>query len=282
MKEFILIGADVHDSKIVMQYAVGKSEPKAIACENTAAGRAAFIKKVLELADGDAFRVRVMYESGPHWFTFHDDWAAVGVRCTILPAHHLDRSVHARANKTDCKDAARLLRRLRNELLAGDKAPAVWVPDMKTRGDRELVNRRMSIGKRVGQIKTQINSLLRKYGVELDFDGSTRWTLGYRTALEEACKSQLPAASAEAAYSMLRELKWMEQERKAFDEKLSRMASTNRYWPAFAEMTKVPGVGQLTALAVLVTLGDPYRFKNRRKIASFAGLAPRTREISDY
>ena len=45
MKDVIMIGADVHDSKIVMQYAEGRGKPQSMWCKNCAAGRAAFIKK---------------------------------------------------------------------------------------------------------------------------------------------------------------------------------------------------------------------------------------------
>lgn len=278
MKDFILIGADVHDAKIIMRYSMGSRKSRPISCANTSAGRAIFIQKVLAWADGDAHRVRVMYESGPHWFTFYDDLAEADIRCTVLPAHHLDRSVHARANKTDSKDAERLLKRLRNELLAGDEAPAVWVPDWQTRGDRELIIRRMSLGKRVGQIKTQLNSIVRKYGVELEYFGPTRWSQAYRAALEKACKEQMPTLSAVSVSSMLKELAWVEHERKSFDKGLAYLAEATRHRAAVQEMTQVAGVGLLTALAIVTTLGDPYRFKNRRKVASYVGLAPRTHE----
>lgn len=45
--------------------------------------------------------------------------------------------------------------------------------------------------------------------------------------------------------------------------------------PAAATLRSVPGIGLLTATALVASVGDPSRFKNGRHLASCLGLVPR-------
>ena len=46
-------------------------------------------------------------------------------------------------------------------------------------------------------------------------------------------------------------------------------------------ITQVPGVGQLTALAFLLVLADPKRFKKSRTVGAYLGLTPRSSESGE-
>jgi transposase len=52
-------------------------------------------------------------------------------------------------------------------------------------------------------------------------------------------------------------------------------------YPQAQLLTQVPGVGNLTALAFLLTLGDPSRFKHSRMVGAFLGLAPGRRQSGE-
>lgn len=56
------------------------------------------------------------------------------------------------------------------------------------------------------------------------------------------------------------------------DKKIGTVAG--RY-PAVAGLTKITGVGELTALAFVLTLDDPVRFKKSRDVGAYIGLTPR-------
>lgn len=53
--------------------------------------------------------------------------------------------------------------------------------------------------------------------------------------------------------------------------------AASRY-PETAVLTQVPGVGTLTALAFVLTIADPHRFKRSRRIGAYLGLVPRLRQ----
>jgi len=41
-------------------------------------------------------------------------------------------------------------------------------------------------------------------------------------------------------------------------------------------ISKVPGLGEISASAVIAEIGDPKRFQNEKKVAAWSGLAPST------
>ncbi len=45
-------------------------------------------------------------------------------------------------------------------------------------------------------------------------------------------------------------------------------------YPETALLTQVRGVGELTALAFVLTLADPHRFRHSRQVGTYLGLAP--------
>jgi transposase len=55
----------------------------------------------------------------------------------------------------------------------------------------------------------------------------------------------------------------------------------NNKYPETELLTQVPGVGVVTALAFILTIEDPYRFKSSRAIGSYLGLRPKTKESGD-
>ena len=59
----------------------------------------------------------------------------------------------------------------------------------------------------------------------------------------------------------------------AFDEQLDRLARTK--YPVTTHLSEVHGVGTLTALAFVLTVGEPKRFKKSRSLGAYFGLVPR-------
>ena len=52
-------------------------------------------------------------------------------------------------------------------------------------------------------------------------------------------------------------------------------------YPETELLTQVPGVGTITALAFMLTIEDPCRFKSSRSVGSYLGLRPRQKESGD-
>lgn len=65
-----------------------------------------------------------------------------------------------------------------------------------------------------------------------------------------------------------------------FDKKIEHELCKNRY-PQTELLQQVAGVGPLTALAFILVLGDPKRFKKSRDVAPYLGLVPRKRDSGE-
>lgn len=79
----------------------------------------------------------------------------------------------------------------------------------------------------------------------------------------------------------MRQLQALEDETEQLDEGLARLAQSPRYQRAVYALLCIRGVGLLTALVFLTEIGDLNRFRNRRQLAAFLGLAPSSCESGE-
>ncbi len=68
-------------------------------------------------------------------------------------------------------------------------------------------------------------------------------------------------------------LEMLSKQIKALDAGIAEMAGTR--YPKTAVLQQVPGVGPVTAVAFVLTLGDPTRFEKSRTVGAYLGLRPR-------
>ena len=170
------------------------------------------------------------------------------------------RACEVRQQKTDRRDAALLLRLLREE-----RFPRIWVPSLEERDVRQLlVHRHKQVQART-RVKNQLQALARSQGLQKK---RQLWSEAGRAELQSL--ELLPYASLrrERLLAMLDQLQ-LEIER--LNQQLE--AEVKRRPEALRLMTH-PGVGPVTALAMVLTLGPPERFASARQVASYFGLIP--------
>jgi transposase len=163
-------------------------------------------------------------------------------------------------------------------VLAGNPLPAVWVPDAQTRDDRELVRTRLDVSVKIGLLKNQVKSLLKRNQMRRPPGQGKSWTRGFRLwllqSLVERADSPLRGGARQALASLLRQLDFLEKEQERLDAAVSALVDAPRYLEAVHELARLSGVGVLTALVFLTEMGDLKRFTNRRQVAAYLGLAP--------
>jgi transposase len=235
-------------------------------------------------ADGNA-RLVFAYEASSQGFGLYDQLAAAGIEAYVVAPTKIARSARQEVEKTDERDALDLLELLRGHILAGNRLPAVWIPDAPTRDDRELVRTRLDVGEKITAMKAQVQSLLKRCQLRRPSAAGKGWTKSFYAWLQR--ESEDSAASRESPLgpggrttlaSLLRQLKFLEEEEKQLDEQVERLAWSPRYEARMRALTKLGGVGVLTAIVFLTELGDLSRFANRRQIASYLGLSPTSHE----
>ena len=170
------------------------------------------------------------------------------------------RASVVRRQKTDQRDADHIL-----VLLTENRFPAIWVPSPTERDARQLiVNRHKRVQMRT-KVKNQLHALAINQGLCLHW---RLWTKAGRQQLEAL--PLLPYA-AQRRQQLLALLEEMDRDIAQLDEAVEREAQAR---PAAVRLMTHPGVGPVTALAFVLTIGPVERFERARQVASYLGLIP--------
>ncbi|MCP5532696.1 MAG: IS110 family transposase [Akkermansiaceae bacterium] len=78
---------------------------------------------------------------------------------------------------------------------------------------------------------------------------------------------------------MLRVIEEITAQIRVLEGAIDEMAATK--YPEVELLTQIKGVGTITSLAFLLTVGDPTRFNRRRDVAAFFGLVPKRDQSGD-
>jgi transposase len=173
------------------------------------------------------------------------------------------RASYVRRQKTDRRDAGHILR-----LLVEHRFPRIWTPSESERDQRQLLlHRHRLVGMRT-RIKTELQHLALNQGMQKK---RQLWTVA---GMEDFKNLPLKGWSGCRRRDLLRLLATLEEQVAALDVAVERTARENAQ--ARLLMTQ-PGVGPVTALAFVVTLGDVRRFPRGKQVASYLGLIPSER-----
>jgi transposase len=183
----------------------------------------------------------------------------------LLPPHAVRPYVVR--NKTDRTDAKGLLEAARN-----DEVRPVPVKSATQQALAALHRLRSTwLATRTARINT-VRGLLREFGVVIP-TGARHVVPALGAVLEDAdagVPSLLRPALAEAA----REIREIEGRIRAVEHQLDAVAEQT---PVVSRLCSIPGVGLLTATALVAAVGDVQRFPSARHFASYLGLTPRER-----
>jgi transposase len=91
--------------------------------------------------------------------------------------------------------------------------------------------------------------------------------------------TQIPAELAPSLDPLIDTIARLTAQIREYDRAVE-LAGRERY-PATKLLRQVPGVGPVTALQFVLTIGDPQRFKRSRDVAPFLGLVPKRRQSGD-
>jgi transposase len=191
----------------------------------------------------------------------------------------MEKSVEQRKNKNDDRDADDVLEKLRGHVLAGNRLPKVWVPDLETRDDREVLRTRLALTERQTQVKAQIQMLLKRQGLEKPSDLGSSRSKPYRQWLKSLTDWEpLGWGARQSLASLLRQLSGVEEEMENLDKLVKHLGGQPRHKPIVEALMEEKGVGLLTALVFRTEIGHAGRFRRGRHVGKFVGLTPTSAE----
>jgi transposase len=275
MDKVTMIGCDLHDASMVLKIAVGQEKAVRKAFATCAAKEMIAWLKDFAKQQGTE-RVVFAYEASGQGFGLHDDLTEAGIECYVLAPTHLPHTAHQRKQKTDDKDAEMILEEVRAHVLAGRKLPAVWVPDLTTRDDRETVRLRLQLGEERTRIKNQIRNLAKRGRLVFPawFTKSGEWSKRSVQWLRETAAGGSAPGLRTALGSLVGVYDELCRQMKLLNKAILQLARSERYAMTFRKLKLLSGVGTLTAMVFLTEMGDLGRFANRRQLAAYLGLAP--------
>jgi transposase len=276
----IFVGIDLGDKNSVARIAVDLEKSERFGFVNNHQGRTRLFREVERRSEQAKGATIVMaYEASSCGFVLADEAKALGIRCEVLAPTKMEKSVEQRSHKNDDRDADDVVEKLRAHVLAGNRLPTVWIPDAQTRDDRELIRTRLELGEKQTQVKSQIQMLLKRHGMEKPSGLGAGWTIPYRRWLEQLTEREfLGWGARQGLASLLRQLGTIEQELERMEKPVEELAQQARHKPIIDELTKEPGVGLLTAIVYRTELGYAGRFRRGRQVGKFVGLTPTSHE----
>jgi transposase len=284
----IFVGCDAHAKTLVNMIAVNREPAEQRIVANTHSGRQRLIAVLKgKAAQLGGARMAVTYEASGQGFILHDELRAAGIECYVLAPTKIERSNKLKRNKRDKSDAERQLDLLRAHILAGTQLPAVWVPDAQTRDDRETVRTRHDVGEKLAGIKTQIQTLLKRHGVEKPEGMRGSASNQYRRWLQALAEGGAEPSAAETGFrnalsSLLRQLEFYEGEIQRSDEAVDDLCERPHRKAVVEALDAECGIARLGAVTYVVEIGDFSRFRRRQQVGSYWGLTPSSQESGDH
>jgi transposase len=182
----------------------------------------------------------------------HDVW--VGDAAKI-------RACEVRQQKTDRRDAALILK-----LLIEGRFPRIWTPSGQEKDLRQLLIHRHKLVRIRTQVKNELQHLAMNQGVTKK---RKLWSKAGEKVLRELSLKPWAGRRREDLFK-LREM--LNGQIDLLDRSVVEAAEKNE--KARLLMTQ-PGVGPITSMAFVLTMGDVSRFQRGKQVASYLGLIPR-------
>ncbi|CAB1369939.1 IS110 family transposase [Denitratisoma oestradiolicum] len=199
--------------------------------------------------------------SAHHWGRWFN---RLGIEVRLLPAAYI--RAYVKRNKTDAADACALLEAAR----CADIVPVQVksVEQQALQGLHRIRSRWMAT--RTSRINT-LRGFCREFGLVVP--------QGARTGIEAMSRaladpgSAVPALIRESMKLLIEEIRLLEQRIGQLERELTALA---RQSPACTQLLTIPGIGLLTATAMVAATGGTVRhFKDARHFASWFGLTPK-------
>ncbi|MGH7654921.1 MAG: IS110 family transposase [Gemmatimonadaceae bacterium] len=253
------VGLDVHQATTVV--AVREDTGRVIARTILPTDAPA----ILEYFRGMRGAVQVALEEGTQAQWLHDLLVPVVDRVVVC-----DRRGHVpRGNKDDQRDAEALAEALRRGGLR-----AVYHASSDRAALKEFARAYQALVEDATRVMLRLKALFRARGIK------TPGRSVYRAAERATWLAQLPAPGvrfrAEALYAELEVLLTLRPKAKAA---LLAEAKRDAAWPV---LRTVPFLGPVRVALLLATLQTPWRFRTKRHLWAYAGLAVVTRTSAEY
>lgn len=225
------------------------------------------VERRLEHENGEAQKfyaelpkpARIGVEATGYMQWFERLLAELGHELWIGDAAKIRASV-VRKQKTDARDALHIL-----ELLLQKRFPRIWIPSPENRDVRQLVVHRVKLVQWRTRVMNQLHAMAMGQGLRRK---KKLWSAVGRQELEALQLGPWASRRRAELLQLLGQLDGSIQElERAVEKEAARDA-------AAVLLMSHPGVGPVTSLAFVLTMGPSSRFQRGKQVGSYLGLNP--------
>lgn len=211
--------------------------------------------------------MQIAIEIGTHVHWVKDALEGLGHEVIVANARQV-RLIYRNDRKSDRMDAEFLARlaRMDPKLLA-----PVKLRTGECQNDLMVIRARENLVRVRTQLINATRGLVKSRGVRLKACSTRSF---HRKVIEDLPQELMPAVA-----GLLEMIGVVSQKIADYDRKVETL-SQDKY-PVTGLLRQVKGVGPVTALTYVLTLGDPRRFRKSREVGAYLGLVPRRRQSGD-
>jgi len=266
----IYVGLDVHKKSWAVSILTRQGDYKSFSQPPHVAALAHYLRH--HFPGGLYYAV---YEAGCCGFWIHDQLVREAIDCIVVnpadvPTRNKER--RRRRDRVDCRKLARGLR--------GGELEGIYVPTRAKLEDRSLIRTRLSMGRKQTRCKNQIKSMLLFYGIEIPEEKEMgHWSRRFLRWIEE---TRLERTSGDLALKFhLEELDHLRQIIAKLNRAILALSRAEEYRPWVSLLRTIPGISTLTAMILLLELGEITRFRSIDQLCSYVGLIPDTQSSGE-
>lgn len=212
-----------------------------------------------------------VYEAGFSGFKAYRELNALGVKCIVTHPADIPMSLKEKLQKTDKVDSRKLARSLRSKELT-----AIDVPSVDLEADRALVRQRFTVMKELSRTKNRIKSFLFEFGIDIPerftLAQQRHWSKSFMEWLKGLTFDQQSLKQVLENYIRIGEIQ--RAELLGSNRQVRALSQSETYRDNYRLLVSVPGIGLMTAMTILVELGDIRRFERLDDLCNYIGLVP--------
>ena len=209
-----------------------------------------------------------VYEAGYFGTGPHERLCSLGIHNLIVNPADIPATDKQRKTKTDLHDSRALA-----EYLEKDELKGIYIMERSQQELRSLFRLRLCKSKDLTQAINRLKGFLSYFGIPLPGNWD-RFAYLSREALRAL--SNLELSSQAGTLCLQEHLRDVLERRRCLLETTRQLRTLvqEKFAGSYRCLVSIPGIGPITAVALLAEVGDFSRFRTPRQFASFLGLMP--------
>lgn len=207
---------------------------------------------------------KAAYEAGFCGFKHCKELIDLGVDCIVVNPADVPTKDKEIKRKSDTVDSAKIARSLRAKELEG-----IFIPDNQLLELRGILRLRNRLVRDQTRCKNRIKSFLYFNGIKIpdQFDNSA-WSLAFLAWLKGL------ATTYQELSFLIEDFLDKQAMVKSVTKSIKQKAAASKFANNLSLLKSIPGVGELSAINLILEIGDIKRFKKVDQLNAFVGLIP--------